>query len=206
VSLDTREPRERILDAAAALFTEHGYAGTSTRAVAERAGIREASLYYHFAGKSEIRRELVEASVRPSPALVDALRDGGLGDSAAALYALAAADVDALLTSPLDSGWGALAHTEEPPFADVRDHRRQLLAAYSALAAAIRPGEDAAFLGACCLQLVELVVVLRREGELGPDPADRIARACLRVVGVTSPAAVPAGQELRRRAAALQDA
>ena len=43
--------RDEILDAAAALFAERGYAGTTTRAIAERVGIRQASLYHHFAGK-----------------------------------------------------------------------------------------------------------------------------------------------------------
>jgi AcrR family transcriptional regulator len=59
-------PREQILDAAAALFAEHGLSGTSTRAIAERVGIRQASLYYHFAGKDDLLVELLTRSVRPA--------------------------------------------------------------------------------------------------------------------------------------------
>ena len=40
--------RARILDAAAALFREHGYAAVSLRAIAAEAGMRSGSIYYHF--------------------------------------------------------------------------------------------------------------------------------------------------------------
>src|SRR4051794_501481 len=80
-------PRDQILGAAAALFAEHGYAGTTTRAIAERVGIRQASLYYYFAGKDEILLELLEISVRPSLAYVTPLL--AEADRRAALYALA---------------------------------------------------------------------------------------------------------------------
>lgn len=48
-------PREEILDAAAGLFVDRGFEGTSTREIAEAVGIRQASVYYHFpSGKDEI--------------------------------------------------------------------------------------------------------------------------------------------------------
>ena len=40
------DSRQDLLDAAAALFIDHGYAATSTRAIADRAGLRQASLYH----------------------------------------------------------------------------------------------------------------------------------------------------------------
>ena len=57
--------RERILDAAAQLFAAKGYAGTSTRDIAQQAGIRQPSLYAHFALKSEILCELLIETLRP---------------------------------------------------------------------------------------------------------------------------------------------
>ena len=57
-------PREEILDAAAGLFVSQGLAATTTRQIAERVGIRQASLYYYFAGKDEILLELLTQSVR----------------------------------------------------------------------------------------------------------------------------------------------
>ena len=178
--------RDEILDAAAALFAERGYAGTTTRAIAERVGIRQASLYYHFAGKDEILLELLETSVRPSLDFVEGLRDAP--DPVAALHALAVTDVGTLLASPHNIGALYLAHeVEEPRFQSFRDHRAQLQQAYADLAAAIRPGSDAAFLGACCMQLVELVIPMRRASEPDPGIAASIGQACLRVVGAEGP-------------------
>ena len=45
---------ERILATSAALFREKGYAGSTTRELAELLGIRKASLYHHIEAKEEI--------------------------------------------------------------------------------------------------------------------------------------------------------
>ena len=44
-----RSTPERVLDTAAALFWEKGYAATTTREIAAAVGIQQASLYYHVA-------------------------------------------------------------------------------------------------------------------------------------------------------------
>jgi AcrR family transcriptional regulator len=44
----------RIRDAAAALFAEKGYAGTTTREIAERAAVSETLLFRHFGGKAAL--------------------------------------------------------------------------------------------------------------------------------------------------------
>jgi AcrR family transcriptional regulator len=46
--------REQILDAALALFAETGSRGTSVAAVAERVGITDAGVLYHFKTKEEL--------------------------------------------------------------------------------------------------------------------------------------------------------
>ena len=46
--------RDEILDAAAELFTTRGFTATSTRTVADAVGIRQASMYHHFATKDDI--------------------------------------------------------------------------------------------------------------------------------------------------------
>ncbi len=54
-------PRKRaseIVDAAARVFAERGYHGTSTQDIADALGLRQASLYYYFASK-EAALELV---------------------------------------------------------------------------------------------------------------------------------------------------
>lgn len=56
----TGPAKEAILLAAAELFASKGYAGTSTREIADRVGIRQPSLFYHFSKKKEILRALVD--------------------------------------------------------------------------------------------------------------------------------------------------
>ncbi|MEW2131465.1 TetR/AcrR family transcriptional regulator [Streptomyces sp. NPDC005435] len=54
------ETRAAIRRVALDLFTASGYEATSMREIAEVLGIKKASLYYHFAGKEDIVRSLVE--------------------------------------------------------------------------------------------------------------------------------------------------
>src|SRR5687768_6912949 len=71
--------RARIMDAALALFAANGYAGTTVRMIAERAGVATGLLYAHFAGKEELLRALFERSmgdVYASFALADAADPG----------------------------------------------------------------------------------------------------------------------------------
>ncbi|MDO8431218.1 MAG: TetR/AcrR family transcriptional regulator [Candidatus Binatus sp.] len=53
---DTKRPV--IVRAATSLFAERGIDGTSMRAIAEAAGVREAAIYRHFAGKDDLAREI----------------------------------------------------------------------------------------------------------------------------------------------------
>jgi AcrR family transcriptional regulator len=59
----TEDPptRQRILDAALELFARQGFAATSVRELARAVGLRESSLYNHFAGKEAIFHVLVDA-------------------------------------------------------------------------------------------------------------------------------------------------
>ena len=51
---DATTGRQRVLDAAAALFVQQGYAGTTLREIAESAGIKAGSIYHHFASKEAL--------------------------------------------------------------------------------------------------------------------------------------------------------
>lgn len=53
------DTRERILEVAARLFSERGFAGTSIRDIADALGVTKAALYYHFPSKDAILGELV---------------------------------------------------------------------------------------------------------------------------------------------------
>jgi AcrR family transcriptional regulator len=52
--------RDRIVEAAREVLVEHGHGGTSTRAVADRAGVRLSLVHYHFGGKGRLLAELLE--------------------------------------------------------------------------------------------------------------------------------------------------
>lgn len=54
---------ERILSTSAALFRKRGYAGATTRELAELLGIRKASLYHHIDTKEEILYQICVASL-----------------------------------------------------------------------------------------------------------------------------------------------
>jgi TetR/AcrR family transcriptional regulator, cholesterol catabolism regulator len=58
-----RPTGERLFDIAAALFCEKGYAATTTREIATAAGIQQASLYYHVAGKEDLLHQICVSSL-----------------------------------------------------------------------------------------------------------------------------------------------
>ncbi|HAM25299.1 MAG TPA: TetR family transcriptional regulator [Microbacteriaceae bacterium] len=94
---------EQILDAAARLFVERGYAATSTRAIADAVGIRQASLYYHFANKEQILEVLLMRTVEPSMRVAHHL-EAAPAASAVRLYALVAFDTRQLFTATHNVG------------------------------------------------------------------------------------------------------
>ena len=55
-----------ILEAAESLFIEMGYAGTSLRAIATRAGVNLASAHYHFGSKAGLLGAVIHLRVRPA--------------------------------------------------------------------------------------------------------------------------------------------
>ncbi len=53
------DTRDRLLQVGADLFLELGYAETSLRAIAERAGMKAGSIYYHFDSKDALLTEVL---------------------------------------------------------------------------------------------------------------------------------------------------
>jgi AcrR family transcriptional regulator len=52
--------RARIIEAASQLFTEMGYAGTTTRAIAEQAEVNEVTLFRHFGTKEKLAQAIMD--------------------------------------------------------------------------------------------------------------------------------------------------
>jgi AcrR family transcriptional regulator len=83
-----REPKwDRVLSSAARLFAEDGFAATSVRAVAERARLTKAGLYYHINEKEDLLYRICERSIAD---ILDGARAAMAreGDPAARLAAL----------------------------------------------------------------------------------------------------------------------
>lgn len=55
--------RGRVLDAALALFAEHGVHGTSLQMIADRIGVSKAAVYYQFHSKEDIALEVLRPSI-----------------------------------------------------------------------------------------------------------------------------------------------
>jgi AcrR family transcriptional regulator len=184
-----RGTAQDLLDAAAALFCTVGYTSTSTYAIAERAGVRQASMYHHFAGKAAILHELLLGTVRPSLRNAEALAGSGAGVPAR-LWALAHADVG-LLCAGRDN-LGALYFLPElsdERFAPFRELHLALRSGYADLVArypGVRP-QDVAELSALVIGLVESVILRRREEPdlRADDVAPRVADAVQRLLGAT---------------------
>jgi AcrR family transcriptional regulator len=55
-----RATRRRIIDQAATLFIEHGYAATTLDQIAKGAGVAVQTLYFHFGNKATVLKEVVD--------------------------------------------------------------------------------------------------------------------------------------------------
>jgi AcrR family transcriptional regulator len=77
--------RAHILEAAAVLFAERGYDGTTTAAICKRAGIGSGTLFHYFPDKSSIFRDLFADDLAKTRAVVGELDDS---EPLAALLAL----------------------------------------------------------------------------------------------------------------------
>jgi AcrR family transcriptional regulator len=183
--------REEILDAAAELFSQQGYAATSTRAIAMAVGIKQASLYYHFANKEQILAELLTGTVAPSLDAAAALADSG-EPTEAQLWALTAFDVRLLCTARWNiSSLYLMPELRSSRFAVYHQQRQRLRTTYRGLVQAGRADDvfhcdDVAIASDLVFGLVESVVPTRAERHrvdakaLAPTVAD----ACLRVLAV----------------------
>ncbi|WP_328528748.1 TetR/AcrR family transcriptional regulator [Nocardioides sp. NBC_00368] len=185
-------PREQVLHAAAQLFVTQGFAATSTREIAEKVGIRQASLYYHFTGKDEILAELLERSVRPTVDRVELIEQAAAERPETALYALVLVDLRTLAEAP--DNIGVLAThpdvTSSEAFDAFRSIRDELARAYGRIATqAGDPGAAHAaeprHLGEMLIHLVEVTTSLRSIGvTIDEETADAIASTCLRACGI----------------------
>lgn len=185
-------PRDELLAAAAELFTTRGYAATTTRAVAERAGMRQATMYHYVSGKEELLAELLESTVTPSLAYARELLADDASPAEDRLRELCRADVELLCGGPHNLGaLYLLPEVRAERFAgfhavraELKDAYRQLLAATAAGGALAKSELD--LRTDLVLGLIEGVILVHRSDPERPvaDFAGAAADAALRVAGV----------------------
>lgn len=181
--------REDILSAAARLFSEVGFGGTSTHAIADAAGLRQASIYHHFASKYDILLALLLSTLQPSLDLAAALTPLP-APAPTRLWALCAADSGLLLEG--EDNLGALYLLPEiydPRLGAFHELRSELESAYTALIAecGVADPDESTWL---VLALVESVIVRRKRapGAVTAADAPAIASAVLRLLAVDADA------------------
>jgi AcrR family transcriptional regulator len=180
--------RERILAAAAQLFSEQGYTAGSTRMIADKAGVTQAALYYHFASKQDLLAKLLAATMKPSLAFAQRLaRTDELPHLQ--LYALAAFDARQLSTAKWNLGTlHLLPELRGTQFEEFRQLRQLLRGAYrrqisdGAQAGLFRVA-SADVASALVFVLTESVIAIRADGLPADGTLPRsIATSCLRLV------------------------
>jgi AcrR family transcriptional regulator len=59
-SAQPEDTRSKIMQAASKLFSEKGYSGTTTRAIADLAGVNEVTLFRHFGTKEKLAKSIMD--------------------------------------------------------------------------------------------------------------------------------------------------
>lgn len=188
--LRAEETRERLLQAAAACFAEHGYAATGTAEICRQAGVSKGAFYHHFPAKQAVFLELLNRWLAGLDARMAAAR-AGAESVPGELRAMAAS------AAPVFRGGGegptALFLEFWSQAARDLQVREAALASYQRyradFAALIRAGQAEGSFGAADPQtvahvIVSLAVGLLLQSLLDPDGADwgQVAGAGLEVV------------------------
>ncbi|MYS19543.1 transcriptional regulator, TetR family [Streptomyces sp. DvalAA-14] len=184
--------REELLAAAAELFTTRGYTATTTRGLAERAGMRQASMYHYVGGKEDLLAELLESTVTPSLALARTLLADRTRPAESRLWALCRSDAELLCAGPHNLGaLYLLPEVASPRFAGFHRARTALKTAYAELLAATAPCADLtpgelALRTDLLFALIEGLILVHRSTPNRPVPvmAAAAADAALRIAGV----------------------
>ncbi len=186
-------PREQILKAAAELFITHGFTATTTRAIAEAVGIRQATLYYHFAGKEEILHELLNVSLHPGIEIarrIEAAVPTELSP-AAALHALATIDARTLAETKLNLAFlWLLPEVQSAQYAHFHEEGREIERVFARLGSRAQQAPakynlSEEQLGAVLIHISELITLLRRSGPpIDPGYVKVVGVTCLRACGL----------------------
>ncbi len=127
------ETRQKILQAAAQVFAERGYAGSTTRAIAAQAGVNEVTLFRHFGSKKRLFQTMIQRN-SALPGSESALREQLTGDLRRDLLILAT-HILALMTTRRQEILMSLAEADRLPemremIAFIPAQQRQMISGY----------------------------------------------------------------------------
>lgn len=180
--------RAAILAAAAELLAEHGYAGCSVAAVAERAGIATGSVYRHFEGKAELVVELFRGVVSREVAAAREAAElpGAPADRVAAVFETFA---ERALKAPRRA-YALLAEPVDPPIEAERIAFRRVFRDLAArhisegVRAGLLPPQDADFTAAALVGAVaEMLTGPLTTDSDTTDTTDELRPFILRAIG-----------------------
>lgn len=97
----SEDPAHDIISAAALLFAQNGYAGTTTGQIARKAGLQQSSLYYYFSNKSEILTALIYPLTRMQIEFLNCMRQIDR-KAASKLWRFIEFDVETLKNAPVN--------------------------------------------------------------------------------------------------------
>lgn len=195
------ETAERLIESAQELLWERGYVGTSPKAIQDRAGAGQGSMYHHFRGKPDLAVTAMRRSAEQLRALAEAqLADGQTALEKTSGYLLRERDalrgcrVGRMASDPDVVTSGELRQPVRETFAWLSDRLAGIIADGRA-SGELRPELDPQDTAAAIVAVVQGGYVLARAaGSQEPfDRAVRGAAALLAAARRTDPPAAPGG-------------
>lgn len=132
---------QRVLRAAADLFSRHGYDGVSMSDIAERAQVSKANIFHHYKSKSALYEAVMQGACADSAAALDAL-EHGTGDARERVLGYVRARLASYLDNPQATRLILRELTENTDMAGSQRVREEFMTAYDRLADMIRRGID----------------------------------------------------------------
>lgn len=145
--------RERLLDAAEAVFRERGVTRTSLAEVATAAGMTRGAVYWHFRDKADLFRAMCDRATLPLDAMFERSFDSACADPLGMLRTLSIGALQSLASD-----------ARAQNVFEIVFHKSELVDELAGLASAHRQER--------CECLAQIEDIIRRAAEVGQLPAD----------------------------------
>jgi TetR/AcrR family acrAB operon transcriptional repressor len=189
---EARVTRERLLDAAEAIFCRRGVTRTSLSEVATAAGMTRGAVYWHFKDKADLFRAMCERATLPLDAMFERAGEAALTDPLGTLRALSIGALQSLAGDP-----------RAQKVFEIVFHKSELVDELADLARAHRQER-----GACLAQIENIMRASAAAGQLPADLDPMLATQGLHalMVGIMHEWVLdPSAYDLRSAAPALID-